>query len=136
MWDLDLLALGAAADRVRRRLNPGTGSPSSSTATSITPISASPAAASAPFTAPPGPQDGYVLAWDELAAKLRELKDHGGSGVLLQGGLNPELPPDYYQKLVGFIRDFGLAVHGFSPPEIFYLAENRAWPAWKTLSAA
>ena len=73
---------------------------------------------------PPGSPDGYVLAWDELAAKLQELKDHGGSGVLLQGGLNPELPLDYYLELVSFIRAFGLAVHGFSPPEIFYLAEN------------
>ena len=69
-------------------------------------------------------RDGYVLAWDELAAKLTELKDHGGSGVLLQGGLNPELPLGYYLELVRFIRDFGLSVHGFSPPEIFYLANQ------------
>ena len=43
------------------------------------------------FYRPPGTPDGYVLAWDELAAKLKELKDHDGSGVLLQGGLNPDL---------------------------------------------
>ena len=66
------------------------------TGISTTPTSAPPAAASAPFTGPPGPTDGYVLDWDELAAKLEELKDHGGSGVLLQGGLNPELPLAYY----------------------------------------
>ena len=60
--------------------------------------------------------------WEALAAKLTELKDHGGSGVLLQGGLNPELPWGITWNWFDFIRDFGLSVHGFSPPEIFYLA--------------
>ena len=78
------------------------------------------------FFRPPGASDGYVLDWDALATKLVELKDQGGSGVLLQGGLNPELPLAYYLELVSFIRGFGLAVHGFSPPEIFYVAENNA----------
>ncbi len=72
------------------------------------------------FYRAPGAADGYVLDWDELAAKLRELKDHGGSGVLLQGGLNPDLPLDYYLELVSFIRNFGLAVHGFSPAGDFF----------------
>ena len=44
--------------------------------------------------------------------------------MLLQGGLNPELGPDYYEKLIGSIRASGLAVHGFSPPEVVYWAEQ------------
>ena len=126
LWDLDLLTLGAAADRVRRRLNPG------NRVTFVidrninyTNICTSGCRFCA-FYRPPGADDGYVLDWDALAAKLVELKDHGGSGVLLQGGLNPELPLAYYLELVSFIRGFGLAVHGFSPPEIFYLAANNA----------
>ena len=126
LWDLDLLTLGAAADKVRRRLNPG------SRVTFVidrninyTNICTSGCRFCA-FFRPPGASDGYVLDWDALAAKLVELKDQGGSGVLLQGGLNPELPLAYYLELVSFIRDFGLAVHGFSPPEIFYIAANNA----------
>lgn len=126
LWDLDLLALGAAADQARRRLNPG------HRVTFVvdrninyTNICTSGCRFCA-FYRPSGAGDGYVLGWDALAAKLMELKDHGGSGVLLQGGLNPELPLDYYLKLVDFIRGFGLGVHGFSPPEIFYMAENNA----------
>ena len=122
LWDLDLLTLGAAADQARRRLNPG------NRVTFVidrninyTNICTSGCRFCA-FYRPPGAADGYVLDWDALAAKLMELKDHGGSGVLLQGGLNPELSLAYYLKLVSFIRDFGLAVHGFSPPEIFYMA--------------
>src|SRR3989339_1525286 len=126
LWDLDLLTLGASADAVRRRLNPG------NRVTFVidrninyTNICTSGCRFCA-FFRPPGADDGYVLTWEELAAKLVELKDHGGSGVLLQGGLNPELPLAYYMDLVSFIRGFGLAVHGFSPPEIFYMAENNA----------
>jgi cyclic dehypoxanthinyl futalosine synthase len=124
LWDLDLLMLGAAADRVRRRLNP------EPWVTYVidrninyTNICVSGCRFCA-FYRPPGATEGYVLAWDALAAKLEELKDHGGSGVLLQGGLNPELGPEYYEKLIGFIRDAGLAVHGFSPPEVVYWADQ------------
>ena len=122
LWDLDLLSLGSWADQARRRLNPG------NRVTFVidrnvnyTNICISGCRFCA-FYRPPGSSDGYVLAWEALAAKLTELKDHGGSGVLLQGGLNPALPLAYYLELVQFIRNFGLAVHGFSPPEIFYMA--------------
>ena len=124
LWDLDLLTLGSWADAARRRLNPG------NRVTFVidrninyTNICTSGCRFCA-FYRPPGAEDGYVLDWEALAAKLVELRAHGGSGVLLQGGLNPELKLDYYLELVAFIRGFGLAVHGFSPPEIFYLAEQ------------
>ncbi len=124
LWDLDLLKLGSWADRMRRRLNP---EPRVTFVIdrniNYTNICVSGCRFCA-FYRSPGAVDGYVLDWDVLAAKLTELKEHGGSGVLLQGGLNPGLPLSYYLELVSFIRDSGLAVHGFSPPEIFFLAEQ------------
>jgi cyclic dehypoxanthinyl futalosine synthase len=124
LWDLDLLTLGSWADKVRRVLNP---EPRVTFVIdrniNYTNICVSGCRFCA-FFRPPGAADGYVLDWDTLAAKLAELKAHGGSGVLLQGGLNPALPLPYYLELVSFIRDFGLGVHGFSPPEIFFLAEK------------
>ncbi|MGP8050410.1 MAG: cyclic dehypoxanthinyl futalosine synthase [Desulfobaccales bacterium] len=126
LWDLDLLTLGSAADLVRQRLHP---EPRVSYVIdrniNYTNICVSGCRFCA-FFRPPGAPDGYVLGWDDLAAKLKELKDHGGSGVLLQGGLNPELGPSYYQRLIGSIRDYGLAVHGFSPPELVFWAEQWA----------
>jgi cyclic dehypoxanthinyl futalosine synthase len=122
LWDLELLTLGNWADRVRWRLNPEprvTFVIDRNINYSNICISGCRFCA---FHRPPGAADGYVLSWDELAAKLTELKAHGGSGVLLQGGLNPELPLSYYLELLDFIRKFGLKVHGFSPPEIFFLA--------------
>jgi cyclic dehypoxanthinyl futalosine synthase len=123
LWDLDLLELGNWADRVRWRLNP---EPRITYVIdrniNYTNICVSGCRFCA-FYRPPWAAGGYVLDWDVLSAKLSELKDHGGSGVLLQGGLNPDLPLSYYLELVSFINNSGLAVHGFSPPEIYFLAE-------------
>ena len=126
LWDLDLLTLGSAADLVRRRLHPESRvSYVIDRNINYTNICVSGCRFCA-FFRPPGAPDGYVLGWDDLAAKLKELKDHGGSGVLLQGGLNPELGPSYYERLIGCIRDSGLAVHGFSPPELVFWADQWA----------
>ena len=124
LWDLDLLTLGQAAQGVRRRIVP---EPRVTFVIdrniNYTNVCVSGCRFCAFYRAPGSPE-GYVLTWEELAEKLAELKAHGGSGVLLQGGLNPDLPFDYYEKLVSFIRDSGLAVHGFSPPEISFLARE------------
>ena len=37
-------------------------------------------------------EEGYVLSREELGQKLQEVVDAGGVQILLQGGLNPELP--------------------------------------------
>jgi cyclic dehypoxanthinyl futalosine synthase len=77
------------------------------------------------FYRSPGADGGYVLEEAELVQKLVETQELGGTGILLQGGLNPALPLEYYEDLVAFIRGrFGLHVHGFSPPEIVFLSQN------------
>lgn len=124
LWDLELLELGNWADRVRWRLNP------EPTVTFVvdrninyTNVCVSGCRFCA-FYRQPGAVDGYLLDWNSLADKLMELKEYGGSGVLLQGGLNPRLGLDYYLELVRFIRGYSLGVHGFSPPELFFLSQN------------
>ena len=59
-----------------------------------------------------------------LAQKLQETVDLGGVQILLQGGLNPELPLAYYEDLFRWMKaNFPLAIHGLSPEEIRYIAE-------------
>jgi len=124
LWDLDLLTLGRAADAVRRRLHPeGRVTYVIDRNINYTNVCVSGCRFCA-FYRPPGAPDGYVLDWQTLTEKLRELQAHGGSGVLLQGGLNPDLNLAYYEKLVSFVHGFGLGVHGFSPPEIFFLSRQ------------
>lgn len=71
-----------------------------------------------------GHEEGYVIPWDLLDHKCEELVACGGTQVLLQGGLNPDLKIDYYQDMIRRIqtRFPQLTVHGFSPAELWYLA--------------
>ncbi len=75
------------------------------------------------FYKTPSDPEGYVLSKEELKAKIKETLSLGGTQILLQGGLNPDLGLDFYLDLLRFIKDnFTIHVHGFSPPEIQYLA--------------
>jgi cyclic dehypoxanthinyl futalosine synthase len=124
LWDLDILTLGRWADFTRRRRH------QEARVTYVvdrninyTNICLSGCRFCA-FFRPPGHAEGYVLPWEELAQKLDETLALGGTGILLQGGLNPDLPLTYYEELVRFIRRTGLQVHGFSPPEIVFFAKT------------
>lgn len=75
------------------------------------------------FFASPDTNDGYVLSEEELAAKIKETQNLGGTQILLQGGLHPDLPFDYYLDLLRFIKRTGIHVHGFSPPEIHHFSQ-------------
>ena len=77
------------------------------------------------FFRPPGHPEGYLLSREELAAKVAETEALGGYQILLQGGMHPELPLSFYTDMLAFLRDRfpEVAVHGFSPPEIVFLAK-------------
>lgn len=66
---------------------------------------------------------GYLLGKDELKRKIEETLALGGTQILLQGGLHPDLQVDYYEDLVSFIKSCGINVHGFSPPEIYHFSQ-------------
>jgi cyclic dehypoxanthinyl futalosine synthase len=72
------------------------------------------------FHCPPGHPEGYTLTVDQILNKVSETLAHGGTGILLQGGLNPEIPFGYYIDLLTAIRtNFPtIHVHAYSPPEI------------------
>jgi len=77
------------------------------------------------FYRQPGHVEGFVISKPELRAKIRETVDLGGTQILLQGGMNPDLDLDYYLDLLRFIKNnFPVHIHGFSPPEIHYLSEK------------
>jgi cyclic dehypoxanthinyl futalosine synthase len=66
-----------------------------------------------------GDHDSYTLTYDQLLQKVQELVDIGGTQILMQGGMNPELPLGWYLDLLREIkRRFPkVHVHAFSPPE-------------------
>ncbi len=70
--------------------------------------------------------DAYVLSYEQIKEKAQELVAVGGTQLLLQGGVNPDLPFEYYTEIVSKLRkDFpDLTIHAFSPTEISFMAEQ------------
>ncbi|MDF2629375.1 MAG: 7,8-didemethyl-8-hydroxy-5-deazariboflavin synthase, CofH subunit [Symbiobacteriaceae bacterium] len=121
----DLLALGQAADVIRKQLHPND-EVSFIIDRNINYTNVCVAQCSfCAFKRDVGHEEGYTLDWHTIDQKCQELVDQGGTQVLLQGGLNPALKLPYYQELISHIqtRFPQLMVHGFSPAEIFYLSK-------------
>jgi cyclic dehypoxanthinyl futalosine synthase len=77
------------------------------------------------FYRKPGHSEGYVLSYDEIFRKVEEMIEIGGSGVLMQGGLHPDLPLDYYTKLLRALKErYGIHLHCFSPTEIYGMSKT------------
>jgi cyclic dehypoxanthinyl futalosine synthase len=64
--------------------------------------------------------DAYTLEYEELYQKVQELSDIGGTQILMQGGMNPDLSLDWYLELLNGIRERfpHVKIHAFSPPEL------------------
>ena len=68
--------------------------------------------------------DAYLLDTDTIFRKIEETLELGGTQILIQGGLHPALDIFYYTDLLSSIKErFDINVHGFSPPEICYIAD-------------
>jgi cyclic dehypoxanthinyl futalosine synthase len=77
------------------------------------------------FYKTPESGEGYVISRESLHEKIQETLDLGGTQILLQGGMNPHLEMSYYIDLLKDIKaNFKIHIHGFSPPEIAYIAEK------------
>ncbi len=77
------------------------------------------------FYRPPGSKEGYLQPLESIYAKIEEMLALGGTGVLLQGGLHPDLKIDYYENMLRSIHERypQVHLHCFSAPEILCIAE-------------
>jgi cyclic dehypoxanthinyl futalosine synthase len=77
------------------------------------------------FYRPMGSKEGYIVPFEEICHKIDEMLELGGTGVLLQGGLNPDLKLDYYENLLRSLKEKypRVHLHCFSAPEIICIAE-------------
>lgn len=122
--EADLLTLGQMAQQMRFRLNPD---PVVTYAIdrniNYTNICMSRCSFCA-FCRAKNHPEAYVMNQAVLAQKCDETLALGGTHILYQGGLNPDLDLEWHEEQSRFIRDRGLHVHGYSPPEIVYIAEE------------
>jgi cyclic dehypoxanthinyl futalosine synthase len=120
----DLLELGYRADEVRRRLHPG------DDVTFVvdrninyTNVCISGCRFCA-FYREAGSPDAYVLSEDEIYAKIEETLALGGTAVMMQGGLHPDLRVEWFESLFAGIKQrYPIHIHSLSPPEVAHIAE-------------
>jgi cyclic dehypoxanthinyl futalosine synthase len=126
----DLLELAAAADHVRRKFHPA---PEVTyivdrnvNYTNVCYVECSFCA----FYRSSAESDSYLHGLDLLDQKLEETLALGGTGILLQGGLHPELKLEWYEDLLRHFKNKfpALWIHGFSPPEIVNICKVSKLP--------
>ena len=73
--------------------------------------------------------EAYVLSFDQIGEKIQELIDLGGTGVLLPGGVNGDLPFSFYEDMFRFIRKTfpTIHLHALSAPEVYFLQKITKW---------
>jgi cyclic dehypoxanthinyl futalosine synthase len=131
----DLAAIGRAADAVTRRLHPepyrtyniDRNINYTNVCTAVCDFCA--------FYRGPKHPEGYVLDHEVLLGKIAEMVAVGGDQILLQGGLHPTLPLEWYEDLLREIKDRfpQVNVHGFSPPEIHHFTKVSKRPLREVL---
>ncbi len=68
--------------------------------------------------------DAYVLTEEQIVQKVQEAVGCGAVQILMQGGLNPALPFDYYTSILKAIKSrFDVQIHSFSAPEIVFFSK-------------
>jgi cyclic dehypoxanthinyl futalosine synthase len=86
------------------------------------------------FHCTPGSPEAYVLSQDVIHAKIQETLDLGGTAVMMQGGLNPDLDISYYEDLFRSIKErFDITIHSLSAPEIVHIAKVSGLTTAETL---
>jgi len=130
LYSCDLLQLGKAAQTLVRRANP------EGRVTFIVDRNISYTNACVvdcdfcAFYRKPGDPEAYVLSNEVIFQKVQELVDLGGTQVLIQGGVNPALPLEYYLDLIRAIRQKfpTVHVHSFSVVEFDMISKKFRLP--------
>ncbi len=120
----DLIGVGMEADAARRKFHPG------QIATYIIDRNINHTnfcteyCSFCAFYRPMGHEDGYVLPKETIGQKIQETIELGGTGVLMQGGVNPDLKIGYFEDLFSWIKkNYQIHLHCLSAPEILTIAE-------------
>ena len=76
------------------------------------------------FHCKPGAPDAFVLSEKTIFEKIQETLDLGGTAVMMQGGLHPDLEIGWYEDLFRSIKGrYDITIHSLSAPEIVHIAK-------------
>ena len=69
--------------------------------------------------------EAYILSKEEIFKKIEETLAQGGTQILMQGGVHPDLGIEYFEDLFSSIKSrFTIQIHSLSPAEISFLAKK------------
>jgi cyclic dehypoxanthinyl futalosine synthase len=69
--------------------------------------------------------EAYVLSQRAIFKKIDETVKLGGTQILMQGGVHPDLGIDYFENLFAAIKKkFKIQIHSLSPAEITFIADK------------
>jgi cyclic dehypoxanthinyl futalosine synthase len=79
--------------------------------------------------------EGYILDFETIYEKIRETVELGGTGVLMQGGLHPDLKIEWHERLLRGIKGRfpEIHLHCYSASEIIAIAEYSGLPIRDTI---
>ncbi|MFL6260084.1 MAG: cyclic dehypoxanthinyl futalosine synthase [Thermoanaerobaculia bacterium] len=132
----DLLDLGMAANEVRNRFNdPKVATYNVDRNINYTNICVYKCRFCAFYRAP-GDPEGYLLPFEEIGRKVEETLALNGTGILMQGGVHPDLPLSFYEDLLRYLRSNYPAchLHAFSPPEVKFIARKERMSFYDVIS--
>jgi cyclic dehypoxanthinyl futalosine synthase len=79
--------------------------------------------------------EAYILSNEEIFKKIEETIALGGTQILLQGGVHPDLGIEYFEDLFSSIKTrFTIQVHALSPSEITHIAKKADMNVPETLT--
>lgn len=124
LTEADLLAVGRLADAVRRAKHPeGRVTFVVDRNVNYTNICQSQCKFCAFYRTEEAP-DAYVLPYETIFRKVAELVGHGGTQLLMQGGLHPDLKIDWFEALFRQLKERfpTVQIHSLSPAEVTHIA--------------
>ncbi len=69
--------------------------------------------------------EAYILSKEEIFRKIEETIALGGTQILMQGGVHPDLGIEYFEDLFASIKSrFTIQIHSLSPSEISYISRK------------
>ena len=81
-----------------------------------------------------GSPRAFTLSIDQVLDKVGDAVRHGATQVMIQGGLNPDLSLDFYERMFAAIKQkFDIWIHSLTATEIAYLAEGAGLSVEATL---
>ena len=76
----------------------------------------------------------YLLSHEEILQKVRETVEAGGTQLMIQGGLHPDLDLSYYEEMLRLIKkNFDITIHSFTATEIQHFANVAGLSILETL---